>query len=171
MVSYHHVQYQKKLMTESWENLVTAGQTDVQRNRQRWTREILSLRIQPNCRKIRTRKTPYLGNSYAVTFTQHIPEFSQVSTLPYSTVFPNLRKLMTYCCKLWENCSSPEKQYCYFLGAKELPWMTCIIKLSKLRNHRKKLTWTSLFYLFHFISSEFSSETDKVIKKISFCRF
>ena len=86
MVSYHHVQYQKKLMTESWENLVTARQTDVQRDRQRWTREILSLRIQPNCRKIRTRKTPYLGNSYAVTFTQHIPEFSQVSTLPYSTV-------------------------------------------------------------------------------------
>ena len=27
-VSYHHVQYQKKLMILSWENLVTDGQTD-----------------------------------------------------------------------------------------------------------------------------------------------
>ena len=30
MVSYHHVQYQKKLMIQSWENLVTDGQTDRQ---------------------------------------------------------------------------------------------------------------------------------------------
>ena len=28
MVNYHHVQYQKKLMIQSWENLVTDGQTD-----------------------------------------------------------------------------------------------------------------------------------------------
>ena len=28
MVSYHHVQYQKKLMIQSSENLVTDGQTD-----------------------------------------------------------------------------------------------------------------------------------------------
>ena len=28
MVSYHHVQYQKKLIIQSWENLVTDGQTD-----------------------------------------------------------------------------------------------------------------------------------------------
>ena len=28
MVSYHNVQYQKKLMIQSWENLVTDGQTD-----------------------------------------------------------------------------------------------------------------------------------------------
>ena len=28
MVNYHHVQYQKKLMIQSWENLVTYGQTD-----------------------------------------------------------------------------------------------------------------------------------------------
>ena len=28
MVSYHHVQHQKKLMIQSWENLVTDGQTD-----------------------------------------------------------------------------------------------------------------------------------------------
>ena len=28
MVSYHHVQYQKKLMSRSWENLVTDGPTD-----------------------------------------------------------------------------------------------------------------------------------------------
>ena len=28
MFSYHHVQYQKKLMIQSWENLVTDGQTD-----------------------------------------------------------------------------------------------------------------------------------------------
>ena len=28
MVSYHHVQYQKKLMIQSWENLVTDCQTD-----------------------------------------------------------------------------------------------------------------------------------------------
>ena len=28
MVSYHHVQYQKKLMIQSWENLVTDRQTD-----------------------------------------------------------------------------------------------------------------------------------------------
>ena len=30
MVSYHHVQYQKKLMIQSWENLVTDGRTDGQ---------------------------------------------------------------------------------------------------------------------------------------------
>ena len=30
MVSYHHVQYQKKLMIQSWENLVMDGQTDRQ---------------------------------------------------------------------------------------------------------------------------------------------
>ena len=28
MISYHHVQYQKKLMIQSWENLVTDRQTD-----------------------------------------------------------------------------------------------------------------------------------------------
>ena len=28
MVSYHHVPYQKKLMIQSWENLVTDGRTD-----------------------------------------------------------------------------------------------------------------------------------------------
>ena len=30
MVSYHHIQYQKNLMTQSWENLVTDGRTDRQ---------------------------------------------------------------------------------------------------------------------------------------------
>ena len=30
MARYHHVQYQKKLMIQSWENLVTDGQTDGQ---------------------------------------------------------------------------------------------------------------------------------------------
>ena len=28
IVSYHHVQYQKKLIIQSWENLLTDGQTD-----------------------------------------------------------------------------------------------------------------------------------------------
>ena len=28
MVSYHYVQYQKKQMIQSWENLVTDGRTD-----------------------------------------------------------------------------------------------------------------------------------------------
>ena len=30
MVSYHHVQYQKKLMIQSWENLLQDGRTDRQ---------------------------------------------------------------------------------------------------------------------------------------------
>ena len=30
MISYHHVQYQKKLMIQFWENLVTDGRTDGQ---------------------------------------------------------------------------------------------------------------------------------------------
>ena len=34
MVSYHHVQYQKKLMIQSWKNLVSDGLTDGQRERQ-----------------------------------------------------------------------------------------------------------------------------------------
>ena len=34
MVTYHHVQYQKKLMIQSLENLVTNGQTDGQTDRQ-----------------------------------------------------------------------------------------------------------------------------------------
>ena len=34
MVSYHHVQYQKKLMIQSWENLVTDRQTDRRTDRQ-----------------------------------------------------------------------------------------------------------------------------------------
>ena len=33
MVSYQHVQYQKKLMIQSWENLVTDGQNDRQTDR------------------------------------------------------------------------------------------------------------------------------------------
>ena len=33
MVSYHHVQYQKKLMIQSWSNLVTDGRTDGQTDR------------------------------------------------------------------------------------------------------------------------------------------
>ena len=33
MVSYQHVQYQKKLMIQSWENLVTDGQNDRQPDR------------------------------------------------------------------------------------------------------------------------------------------
>ena len=28
VISYHHVKYQKKLMIQSWENLVTEGRTD-----------------------------------------------------------------------------------------------------------------------------------------------
>ena len=28
VVSYYHVQYQEKLMIQSWENIVTDGQTD-----------------------------------------------------------------------------------------------------------------------------------------------
>ena len=32
MVSYHHVQHQKKLMIQSWENLVTDGWTDEPRD-------------------------------------------------------------------------------------------------------------------------------------------
>ena len=34
MVIYHHVRYQKNLMIQSWENLVTVGQMDGQINRQ-----------------------------------------------------------------------------------------------------------------------------------------
>ena len=34
MVSYHHVQYQKKLMIQSWKNLVSDGLTDGQMDRQ-----------------------------------------------------------------------------------------------------------------------------------------
>ena len=34
MVSYHHVQYQKKLMIQSWKNLVSDGLTDGQTERQ-----------------------------------------------------------------------------------------------------------------------------------------
>ena len=34
MVIYHHVQYQKKLMIQSWENLVMDGRTDRQRDKQ-----------------------------------------------------------------------------------------------------------------------------------------
>ena len=34
MVSYHHVQYQKKLMIQSWENLVTNGRTDMNMDRE-----------------------------------------------------------------------------------------------------------------------------------------
>ena len=30
MVSYHHMQYQKKLIVQSWANLVTDGRTDRQ---------------------------------------------------------------------------------------------------------------------------------------------
>ena len=36
MVSYHHVQYQKKLMIQSWENLVTDGWTDRRTGRLTW---------------------------------------------------------------------------------------------------------------------------------------
>ena len=35
MVSYHYVQYQKKLMIQSWENLVTDERTDGRTDRQK----------------------------------------------------------------------------------------------------------------------------------------
>ena len=34
MISYHHVQYQKKLMIQSWEKLVTEGQRHKQADKQ-----------------------------------------------------------------------------------------------------------------------------------------
>ena len=37
MVSYHHVEYQKKLMISSWENLVTDRRMDRGSVRDRWT--------------------------------------------------------------------------------------------------------------------------------------
>ena len=42
MVSYHHVQYQKKLMIQSWKNLVTDGQTDRPTDGQEWFHRMLS---------------------------------------------------------------------------------------------------------------------------------
>ena len=36
MVSYHHVQYQKKIMIQSWKNLMADGQTDRQTDRGTW---------------------------------------------------------------------------------------------------------------------------------------
>ena len=40
--SYHQVQYQKKLMIKSWENLVTDGQTDGQTEGRQWFHGALS---------------------------------------------------------------------------------------------------------------------------------
>ena len=34
MVRYHYVQHQKKLMIQSWENLVTYGQMDIEMDQQ-----------------------------------------------------------------------------------------------------------------------------------------
>ena len=42
MVSYHHVQYQKKLMIQSCENLVTDGRTDGQTDGRQWFHRTLS---------------------------------------------------------------------------------------------------------------------------------
>ena len=39
MVSYHHIQYQKKLMIQSWKNLLTERWTD---DRQEWFHRLLS---------------------------------------------------------------------------------------------------------------------------------
>ena len=42
IMSYHHVQYQKKLKMQSWEDLVTEGQTDKQKDRREWFHRTLS---------------------------------------------------------------------------------------------------------------------------------
>ena len=42
MVSYHHVQYQIKKMIQSWENLVTDGQTDGRMDGWEWFHRTLS---------------------------------------------------------------------------------------------------------------------------------
>ena len=42
MVSYHHVQYQKKLMIQSWENLVTDGRTYRRTDGREWFYRTLS---------------------------------------------------------------------------------------------------------------------------------
>ena len=72
------------------------------------------------------------------TFKQQIPKFSQDS-LPYSIIFPNHWKLMVYCCKLWEKCNSHEKQYCYFLGVKSIPWNDMYYKIIQTLNSKKQL--------------------------------
>ena len=72
------------------------------------------------------------------TFKQQIPKFSQDS-LPYSIIFPNHWKLMVYCWKLWEKCNSHEKQYCYFLGVKSLPWNDMYYKIIQTLNSKKQL--------------------------------
>ena len=41
-VRHHHVQYQEKLMIQSWENLVTDGQTDWGTDGQEWFHRMLS---------------------------------------------------------------------------------------------------------------------------------
>ena len=46
MVSYHHVQYQKKLMTQSWDNFVTDRRTEGRTEGREWLHRTMSTNVE-----------------------------------------------------------------------------------------------------------------------------
>ena len=64
---------------------------------------------------------PSLYTNQLFTFKQQIAKSSQ-DTLPYSIIFSSQLKLIVCCCNLSEKYNSHEKQCCYLLGIKALPW-------------------------------------------------
>ena len=52
MVSYHHVQYQKKLMTQSWDNFVTERRTEGRTDGREWFYRMMSTNVECTAKNV-----------------------------------------------------------------------------------------------------------------------
>ena len=52
MVSYHHVQYQKKLMTQSWDNFVTERRTEGRTDGREWFYRTMSTNVECTAKNV-----------------------------------------------------------------------------------------------------------------------
>ena len=119
--------------------------------------------------------------------------------MSYSIIFSNFWKFKVNHCKLWEKWNSHEKQYCYFLGVKALPWNGMCYKIIQIAKPKQKTTqkrstltarsnnvavwqffnqnwffqtwpFSSLFYSLNFIFSEFCYISIKNFQKVNFLK-
>ena len=87
MVTYHHVQYQKKLIIQSWENLVMDRWTNWQTDRQEWFLKKNFMAPFYGCDSTASRLEPLRGST--LIFTSKFLEFP-------GTNFINLRKMKSW---------------------------------------------------------------------------
>ena len=87
MVSYNHLQYQKKLMIQSWQNLVTNGQMDRQTEGPEWFHRACPTKVeQPKISKVEN-KMPHTSTllTKTISFENKIPDDSKyITTLEFN---------------------------------------------------------------------------------------